>query len=1206
MERGTLEKILNFSHQVSNELVFDNLLKKLVRVFLEQTNTTCCAIFQDIAQELTLLVHNSENVKGSKYIFTSLNSQKDENSLKNLPLDLIQSVFNSGTSSLSNKNSLGKSEQNEKTEIVNYFCLPIQHNAETIGVLYLEVSDSKNIFTEEDINFTEGLLPQVGISIGNAIKQQEISQQAKVLEESIISKNILLDEQKKLIESAYKDIQQLADLGQEITSNLKIKPIVRAAHQAINKIMDGSIFTIGVYFEPDGTLDFPLTIENEEELDFHSYSLRENEHRLAVWCFRNAKGVFINNYEAEYNNYFPNEPVPVPKVGKLPNSVIYLPIFSKSETIGVMTVQTLHKNAYSEYHFNFLKNLATYISTALENAESYRNIEQSRAEINEQKQMVDQSYANVKLLAEIGQDIISNLYVDKIIEIVYGNVNSLMDAAVFSIGIHNDEKQQIEVRGSIENGKELPFHSYSLDNKDSLSILCFTQMKEIHISDCQAEFNNFLPNSPAPKAKLGEVPDSIIFLPLMGKDKNIGILTVQSFEKHAYTEYHMNILRNLAVYISIALENAEAYKNVEESQLEVSKKSELLKQSFHDIKLLGSIGQSITSSLSVERIIETVYESVNSLMDASVFWIGIYNRWQNSLDFKGGKEEGETIEDFAISIDRIDRLSNWCFTYQKEVLVNNIETDYRKYLSKRPAPLIGKHPSSIIYLPLTAKNNQLGVLSVQSFKPNAYTDYHLDLLQNLVTYVCIALENAQLYEDMEEKVEQRTAQIMMQKEEIQVQNEQINQSFENIKLLSQIGIDITGSLSTSDIINTAYENINKLMDANVFGIGILDAQKEKIMFKGALERGIELPSFHHDANDPMQFSVWALENKQPVFINDFSKEYKKYVPQMTPPKAGEDSESILYLPLRTQKADIGVLTVQSFKKSAYTNYHLDILKNLAVYIAIALENSEAYKEIEIFSEKLESTNQKFTSSINYAKRIQEAILPQMSTIRHHLPESFVLFKPRDIVSGDFYWFHTTREKIFIAAIDCTGHGVPGAFMSMIGNDILNEVVVNIGIEEPDYILSELHIGVRSALKQEQTSNQDGMDLAICVIDRVAQRIDFAGAKSPLVYVKDGEVHTVKPNRFSVGGYQHKAYRPFKKHSISTAGVDAFYLFSDGFQDQFGGVNDRKLRSNNFKKILLQIHKEPMKKQEELLEKAFNEWKGNTRQIDDVLVVGFRA
>ena len=186
--------------------------------------------------------------------------------------------------------------------------------------------------------------------------------------------------------------------------------------------------------------------------------------------------------------------------------------------------------------------------------------------LRQQKQIVDQSYANVKLLAEIGQDIISNLYVDEIIETVYENVNSLMDAAVFSIGIYNEEKKQIEVRGSIENGKELPFHKHSLDDKNSLSVLCFTQMKEINISDCQLEFHNFLPNASAPKAELGEIPESIIFLPLMGKNKNIGVLTVQSFKKFAYTEYHINILRNLAVYISIALENAEAYKKVEARQ----------------------------------------------------------------------------------------------------------------------------------------------------------------------------------------------------------------------------------------------------------------------------------------------------------------------------------------------------------------------------------------------------------------------------------------------------------------------------------------------------------------------------------------------------------------------------------------------------------------------------------------------------------------
>ena len=138
----------------------------------------------------------------------------------------------------------------------------------------------------------------------------------------------------------------------------------------------------------------------------------------------------------------------------------------------------------------------------------------------------------------------------------------------------------------------------------------------------------------------------------------------------------------------------------------------------------------------------------------------------------------------------------------------------------------------LFILPLTTKNNQLGVLSVQSFEPDAYSDYHVDLLKNLVTYICIGLENAQLYENMEEKVEERTAQVVVQNEEIRLQNERLNQSFENVKLLSQIGIDITGSLSTNDIIQTAYENINKLMDANIFGIGILDSQSRENCIQG--------------------------------------------------------------------------------------------------------------------------------------------------------------------------------------------------------------------------------------------------------------------------------------------------------------------------------------------------------------------------------------
>jgi serine phosphatase RsbU (regulator of sigma subunit) len=190
------------------------------------------------------------------------------------------------------------------------------------------------------------------------------------------------------------------------------------------------------------------------------------------------------------------------------------------------------------------------------------------------------------------------------------------------------------------------------------------------------------------------------------------------------------------------------------------------------------------------------------------------------------------------------------------------------------------------------------------------------------------------------------------------------------------------------------------------------------------------------------------------------------------PDTNERPQSLVYIPLRTKNATIGILTVQSFQAHAYNDYDLNLLRNLAIYVAIALE---------------------------YASRTQSAMLPDLAEISRCLPDSFVFFHPRDIVSGDFYWMQEKDGKILLATVDCTGHGVPGAFMSMIGIDILNEIVNGKGITAPDQILNLMHKRIRQALKQEVTQNRDGMDIALCVIDRDGKQLTFSGAKTSIVY-----------------------------------------------------------------------------------------------------------
>ncbi len=265
------------------------------------------------------------------------------------------------------------------------------------------------------------------------------------------------------------------------------------------------------------------------------------------------------------------------------------------------------------------------------------------------------------------------------------------------------------------------------------------------------------------------------------------------------------------------------------------------------------------------------------------------------------------------------------------------------------------------------------------------------------------------------------------------------------------------------------------------------------------------------------------------------------------------------------------------------------------------------------SGKLEFAYQNITDSIEYAQRIQEALLPSQEAMRKALPDSMVMLKPRDKVSGDFYWFAQIGEKeaqkTVLAAVDCTGHGVPGAFMSMAGDAYLNQIVKQQGITQPDLVLSELHQSIRQSLKQATTGNRDGMDVALVTIDPAQKVVNFAGAKNPIVYVQNGEIHLIKGDKHSIGGEQREGKRTFTNHQISidTDKPTSFYMFSDGFQDQFGGHKGKKFMVTQFRELLLSVHHLPMQVQKEQLEKVFVDWLGTDyEQIDDVLVMGFKA
>lgn len=277
--------------------------------------------------------------------------------------------------------------------------------------------------------------------------------------------------------------------------------------------------------------------------------------------------------------------------------------------------------------------------------------------------------------------------------------------------------------------------------------------------------------------------------------------------------------------------------------------------------------------------------------------------------------------------------------------------------------------------------------------------------------------------------------------------------------------------------------------------------------------------------------------------------------------------------------------------------------------------SEQKNQLQKNNRELGLKNEDIISSINYARKIQYAVLPNEETIYRALPLSFIIYKPRDIVSGDFFWFHESLEKsatndselLYIVAADCTGHGVPGAFMTVIGSNALTQTVIENKITKPSAILAELDNRVTSTLKQEKTHYgliQDGMDLALLKINRAKKELIFSSAKRPAFYVHNGELREIKGSKSSIGGLRSEV-KVFDEVVINYEEDDMIYLFSDGFVDQFGGTNDKKFTTKRLRQLLLEVHELPITEQKNRITEVFENWKGKNEQTDDVLMIAIR-
>ncbi len=452
--------------------------------------------------------------------------------------------------------------------------------------------------------------------------------------------------------------------------------------------------------------------------------------------------------------------------------------------------------------------------------------------------------------------------------------------------------------------------------------------------------------------------------------------------------------------------------------------------------------------------------------------------------------------------------------------------------------------------------------------------------------------------------------------------------------LLRISEEAHAATNIEEFVATIHEILADLVVATNFFICLYEESTGKYFFPYFVDEfdSMETAGVNFDYDESLEVTLWDLSGTLTDYVRRtgnsvrFPNEEMNKLYELGEIKLfGSQSTSWLGVPLKLSGNTVGVMAVQCYESAdAYTLKDEELLVFVSDHIARAIENVRAEERIRKQHQLVLQQKQAITDSISYARRIQKAVLPSPPYLDNILPEYFTIFHPKDIISGDFYWVREIKGLWVVIVADSTGHGVPGALMSMLGVTLLNEQFRTFGIRQPDEILGHLRSKVKEILVQEGSVNDqlDGMDMAITIIDPAKMECQYAGANRPLFLFRkkqqldlpemipyssleddDYELYTIRGDKQPIG--VHWEEQEFTNHSIKLEENDSLYIFTDGYVDQYGGRKRKKFKTRNFKKLLLSIQEESMESQKLILEKTFEDWRGNNEQIDDVCVFGLR-